>query len=97
MPVLLLGSSIASLGGSQMIRILDWTIPDIFRLVATITVAGGISFLLMYHLIGKKYDKHLIAKLDEKYPDRWQQEHNDNKVSPKLDSNLELNAKVARF
>ena len=92
-----LGGSISSLGGSQLIRSLNWTIPDIFLLVSGILAVGGVLFLLMYHFVGKKFDRHLIAELDEKYPDRWQQDSQDFKSSPPLDKIFELNAKVAHI
>ena len=74
---------------------MNWTIPDIFLLVSGITAIGGVIFLLMYHFVGKKFDGQLIEKLDEKYPYRWQQDAQDFKSSPPLDSIFELNARVA--
>ena len=46
----------------------------------------------MYHCIGKKLEKNLIEDLDQRFPDRW----NEEKAPPTLDYILQ-NAKTTRF
>ena len=52
-------------------RIYKLDIPDLFRLTAVVGFVGGLVYFISYHFIAKRFDKHLIAKLDSKYPDRW--------------------------
>ena len=54
-----------------MIGKLKWTIPDVFLLFSGVIFVGGIIFLFMYYGIAKKRETHIIAKLDNEYPNRW--------------------------
>lgn len=65
------GHSVAGLGGGQLLQRLNWTIPDILRLTAVIGLAGGVLYLLTYYFFGRKYEKILVEKLDQQYPERW--------------------------
>ena len=52
-------------------RIYNVDIPDLFKLTAAVGFTGGLLYFISYHLIAKRFDRHLIRKLDLKYPDRW--------------------------
>ena len=86
-------SSIASLVGGLLINSYQYEIPDILQLSGFVGLTGGSLYLILYHLIGKKFDEKLVRKLDEKYPERWNSENVAN-VSLPLES---AECKIANF
>jgi hypothetical protein len=61
---------LASLIGGQIISKFDMNLPELFRVMAIATLVMTGIYVILYHLIAKRFEKELIDKLDQEYPNR---------------------------
>ena len=52
--------------GGQLTEVM--TLPEIFQASSYFALTAGTLWVLTYHLFGKKREKQLVQKLNEKYP-----------------------------